>query len=327
MDIKNFFSNKTIIIIAFILIIFSTLLSFNLYVGSNKDKIGRNLGCANTLKNMFGILPILNNAIDKVIDINVSITPEIQNIKQNIVRKKEVFNIDLNDFSYEEAPMVCNALGAKLATYDQLLNAHKKGAHWCNYGWSANQMALYPTQKKIWKKLQKGDEESKNICGKPGVNGGYFDNKELKFGVNCYGYKPKPDPSKIVYNSNKNHINEISNEIANVNPKKLVLLNKYKKMVAEGKLDVRPFSNDKWSNYSFKKSSYIINPSYTTEFEDKEVPIVITQEIEEEDKNPYTYVQEEIIVNEDDEPLDNKEHDKEHNNQINESNMYDEDVI
>ena len=31
----------------------------------------------------------------------------------------------------------------------------------------------------------------KNDCGKVGVNGGYFQNPNLRFGVNCYGTKPK----------------------------------------------------------------------------------------------------------------------------------------
>jgi hypothetical protein len=28
-------------------------------------------------------------------------------------------------------------------------------------------------------------------CGRPGVNGGYIANPNIKFGVNCYGNKPK----------------------------------------------------------------------------------------------------------------------------------------
>ena len=59
--------------------------------------------------------------------------------------------------------------------------AHAKGAHWCNYGWSANQMALYPIQQDQWEKLHDRDK-----CGKPGINGGYFSNASLRFGnVSC----------------------------------------------------------------------------------------------------------------------------------------------
>ena len=51
-------------------------------------------------------------------------------------------------------------------------------------------MVLYPTQTKTWKKLQKHPSQ-KHFCGRPGVNGGYIANKNVDFGVNCYGYKPK----------------------------------------------------------------------------------------------------------------------------------------
>ena len=36
----------------------------------------------------------------------------------------------------------------------------------------------------------------KNTCGNPGINGGYFENASLKFGVNCYGYKPRMTPEE-----------------------------------------------------------------------------------------------------------------------------------
>jgi hypothetical protein len=51
-------------------------------------------------------------------------------------------------------------------------------------------MALFPTQKKTFDNLQniKGHEHD---CGRPGVNGGYMSNPKTKFGVNCFGYKPK----------------------------------------------------------------------------------------------------------------------------------------
>jgi hypothetical protein len=51
-------------------------------------------------------------------------------------------------------------------------------------------MALFPTQKDTYDKLQKipGHEHD---CGRPGVNGGYISNDQAKFGVNCYGEKPE----------------------------------------------------------------------------------------------------------------------------------------
>ena len=69
-------------------------------------------------------------------------------------------------------------------------DAYNNGGEWCGYGWSNGQMALFPTQKKTWNNLQKipGHEHD---CGRPGINGGYIDNPNVKFGINCFGYKPK----------------------------------------------------------------------------------------------------------------------------------------
>ena len=104
--------------------------------------------------------------------------------------KKQVFNIPGNYYNYNNAKALCKAYGAELATYDQLEKAYNDGAEWCNYGWSANQLALFPTQQKTYNTLQtiKGHE---NDCGRPGVNGGYIANPHVRFGVNCYGNKPK----------------------------------------------------------------------------------------------------------------------------------------
>jgi hypothetical protein len=104
--------------------------------------------------------------------------------------KKQVFNIPGNYYNYENAKALCSAYGAELASYDQIEKAYNNGAEWCNYGWSANQLALFPTQKKTYQHLQTipGHE---NDCGRAGINGGYIANPRIKFGVNCYGYKPK----------------------------------------------------------------------------------------------------------------------------------------
>lgn len=109
--------------------------------------------------------------------------------------RKEVFNVSRNIYKYSDAAAVCSALGADLATYEQVKEAYENGADWCNYGWSKGQMALYPTQRSTYENLQKGPAEYRNACGKVGVNGGYFDNPDLAFGVNCYGVKP---PKKAV---------------------------------------------------------------------------------------------------------------------------------
>lgn len=103
---------------------------------------------------------------------------------------KEVFNVSSNEFTYYDAEPMCRALGAELATYDQVQDAWKKGADWCNYGWVKGQLAVYPTQKDTFERLQAGNEDDQKACGVPGVNGGFFDNPEMRFGVNCYGTKP-----------------------------------------------------------------------------------------------------------------------------------------
>ena len=104
--------------------------------------------------------------------------------------KKQVFNIPGNYYTYDTAKALCTAYGAELASYEQIEKAYNNGAEWCNYGWSADQLALFPTQKKTYDTLQTipGHE---NDCGRPGINGGYIANPNVKFGVNCYGNKPK----------------------------------------------------------------------------------------------------------------------------------------
>ena len=103
--------------------------------------------------------------------------------------RPEVFNVPGNFYGYEDAKSICTAFGGRLATYKELENVYRDGGEWCNYGWSDGQMALFPTQTKTYNTLQKipGHEHD---CGRPGINGGYMANPNVKYGVNCYGYKP-----------------------------------------------------------------------------------------------------------------------------------------
>lgn len=112
-----------------------------------------------------------------------------------ITYKKQVFHVPGNKYDFSNARAICAAYGGKLASYDQIEKSYKDGGEWCGYGWSEDQMALYPTQKKTYDKLQtiKGHEHD---CGRTGVNGGYIANPNVKFGVNCYGYKPKITPTE-----------------------------------------------------------------------------------------------------------------------------------
>lgn len=101
-----------------------------------------------------------------------------------------VFHVTDNKYTYEDSKAICKAFESRLATYNELEEAYDKGGGWCGYGWSEGQMALYPTQKKHFEQLQKikGHE---NDCGRSGINGGFIANPNVRFGVNCFGKRPK----------------------------------------------------------------------------------------------------------------------------------------
>ena len=159
--------------------------------------------------------------------------------KQEIeyTENKQVFNVGNNIFTYSDAPAVCEAYGAKLATFEQLRKAYEDGANWCNYGWTSGQMALYPTQYNSWKKLQSGPKKNRHNCGKPGINGGYFENPNLKFGVNCYGNKPE-----IENNEQKNYLRQyIDEEQLEYNNK----VDEYKTKIED--YTILPFNQKEWT--------------------------------------------------------------------------------
>ena len=147
----------------------------------------------------FDISASVNNLFknEPEVDINVT-TPytfepkdsESNNNDSSSTSQNEVFHIPGNDYVYEDAKALCGAYGARLATYNEIEDSYNKGGEWCSYGWSEDQLALYPTQKETYEKLQE-IEGHENDCGRPGVNGGYISNKAVKFGVNCFGAKPK----------------------------------------------------------------------------------------------------------------------------------------
>ena len=148
----------------------------------------------------------------------------------------EVFYIAGDKYTYNEAADVCAVYDAQLATYDQVLDAYGKGAEWCGYGWSQGGMALYPTQDSTWQFLQQDDDTKKRkSCGRPGVNGGYFD-LGTKFGVNCYGIKPDCNNRKYPIpigqdEQNKERIKELKKN--------------------SSKIKVWPFNRSGWSQWGF----------------------------------------------------------------------------
>tara|TARA_B100001093_G_scaffold438001_1_gene437178 strand:- start:145 stop:966 length:822 start_codon:yes stop_codon:yes gene_type:complete len=139
------------------------------------------LDITTTIKNVFSGKPKFDI---KVSDGKVNLRPTYS---------EEVFHVVENDYNYDDAKAVCKAYNSRLATYNEIEKAYQKGAEWCSYGWSENQLALFPTQKSTYKKLSK-IKGHKHDCGRPGINGGFVNNKNAKFGANCYGYKPKMKP-------------------------------------------------------------------------------------------------------------------------------------
>tara|TARA_B100000676_G_scaffold50638_1_gene49708 strand:- start:18 stop:869 length:852 start_codon:yes stop_codon:yes gene_type:complete len=208
----------------------------NSNVNSNLNNNSRNTHISNlntTGPNTLNSNNLYNDIPDDPGHVNL-----LDNIRNNTVESnlnnKQVFNISNNVFTYDDAKAMCGAHGAKLATYEQVLEAYKKGAEWCNYGWSDGQMALYPTQKDTWTSLQ-SDPESAGMCGEWGVNGGYFENPNTLFGANCYGIKPEPKDNE------KEKVMAISNK------QKVMLdkINMYKSQLNE--MRVMPFNKDLWS--------------------------------------------------------------------------------
>ena len=169
---------------------------------------------------------------------------EVKDEEEEEEKKEEVFNVSNNLYTYEEAPYVCQALGGRLASYDEIEEAYNKGGEWCNYGWSQDQMAYFPTQKETWNLLQ-SNEDYKNACGRPGINGGYIDNPRVKFGVNCFGIKPDPSShEQSVMDANKESVFPKSRSQTEIDKKV-----KFWKENADKLLTINSYNKDNWSRY------------------------------------------------------------------------------
>jgi hypothetical protein len=138
---------------------------------------------------------------------------------KELENSKEVYSVMKNQWTYDDAEYVCKALGSELASYEQLVEAAKDGAHWCNMGWIKTnkvgeddglRLAHFPVQRDLYNKHRVDNPKSKDKCGRvfnnnsnPEFNdtpyalqGGKF-NKYSTFGVNCYGIKrPISDDEK-----------------------------------------------------------------------------------------------------------------------------------
>lgn len=171
------------------------------------------------------------------IEIDVS-KPQSEAVPE-ITYEKQVYHVPDNKYTYEDAKAVCKAFGSRLATYQEIEKAYNEGAEWCSYGWSEGQMALFPTQESTWKKLQKHPTQ-KNACGRPGINGGYIDNSNAQFGINCYGYKPQMNNVEQQIMRNQPLVPETQEE-REFDQK----VNAYKHKLQD--ILVAPFNRNRWS--------------------------------------------------------------------------------
>lgn len=165
--------------------------------------------------------------------------PEFHDTDTSLRGSKQVFHVSDSIFTYDDADAVCKAYGADLADYKQMIAAYKKGANWCNPGWVKGQLALYPIQHSFWQKKQESDNpDTRGECGQPGINGGYYQNKFMQFGVNCYGPKRMPvgdERMKQAYQSD--YERELARKVAI-----------FRRQL--GNLKLAPFNQDKWNGCS-----------------------------------------------------------------------------
>lgn len=193
---------------------------------------------------------------DSTEDENINETPINDSNTENhettdlVDNNNEVFNISNNKYTYKEAEAVCRIFDSELASYDQIENAYNNGGEWCNYGWSKDQLALFPTQKKTWDKIQEksimnNEKNHGNDCGRPGINGGHIANPYVKFGVNCYGKKPPASDSDLTQmKSNNDYLYPKTKK-----DKELEKKIKEWSTDKEKHLKLNSFSKDKWSKH------------------------------------------------------------------------------
>jgi hypothetical protein len=158
--------------------------------------------------------------------------------------KEEVFNVSNNLYNYEDAKAVCRAMGSRLATYDEIEASYMGGAEWTSYGWSEGQHAYFPTQKETWARLQelKGHEHD---LGRPGINGGYFANPNVRLGVNCYGVRPQITAAdQALMDAKKNRVVPKTAE-----ERELDMKVEFWKANKDKLLVLSSFNNNKWSKY------------------------------------------------------------------------------
>jgi len=262
--INNLLSNPSLIIIFVVVLLIYLIIFMSLGSGSTNDSLSGSVSNSSTQSlsviviAFFMILIIINGlqyffGVDIIAKIKnlltgkpeIDITVDTSRLEASkapvpeILLKPQVFNIPGNDYIYPDAKSLCKAYGARLATYSEIEDTYKNGGEWCNYGWSEGQMALFPTQQKTWDELQK-IQGHENDCGRPGVNGGYISNPKVKFGVNCYGFKPQINSTEEELMANQPIYPKTLKDIAMENRVKY-----WKDKLSE--ILVSPFNHNTWS--------------------------------------------------------------------------------
>ncbi len=264
--VNNMFSNPAVITTLIIILLVYVLIFMSL--GGSSNNIQSETGSSNTsiigvvgvaffvllllynglhyffgydliasLKNLFVVSPELEVEVNK--DASETRIDAVNAPVPEMLLRKQVFNIPGNEYGYEDAKALCSAYGSRLATYKEVEDAYNSGGEWCNYGWSEGQMALFPTQQSTYNELQK-KEGHENDCGRPGVNGGYIANPRVKFGVNCYGYKPRMRPEEEDLMATRPLYPKTMKDIAMENRVKY-----WKDKLSE--ILVSPFNSNSWS--------------------------------------------------------------------------------
>lgn len=134
-----------------------------------------------SLSNIFSDQSTVNITVDPNADLN---TPATEMPTTEAPSPSGTAYYVPGQYTYSEASDVCKKDGATIANIGQIYDAYNKGKEWCQYGWSDEMMILYPTQTSTWENLKSQGKD--HDCGRPGVNGGYTNQTNLKFGVNCY---------------------------------------------------------------------------------------------------------------------------------------------
>ncbi|KAG7240979.1 hypothetical protein INR49_026157 [Caranx melampygus] len=116
-------------------------------------------------------------------------------------------------FSFHQAQMACEAIGADIATADQLLAAYYDGYEQCDAGWLADQSVRYPIQ--VPREGCYGDMD-----GQPGVrNYGTMDPDDL-FDVYCYVEQidgevfHDPNPQQLSFDEAQSYCRAAGGELA-----------------------------------------------------------------------------------------------------------------